>query len=192
MKIFSYLFEKVIVWSAAPRARYYLFAVSVAESIFFPVPVDAMLAPMVLVNKEARYQLALIATVGSVVGGVIGYLLGCFAFDWVSTFIIEGLGKEAAFATIQDWLARWGFWVVFLAGFSPLPYKIFTVGSGAFGIAFVPFVLASCLSRAARFYLVALLISLGGRNIEHFLKRHIDRLGWAMVAVVVVYISFAR
>lgn len=188
MKIFSPLYAWTMRWSRHPRAPWVLGGLSFAESSFFPIPPDVMLAPMSLANPRRAWWFALITTVASVAGGVLGYFIGLFAFEMVAPLLSEGRYLEG-YLLAQEWFARWGFWAVLLAGFSPIPYKVFTIAAGVAAMALLPFVLASLIGRGARFFLVAMLMALGGERMEAMLNRYVDRLGWATVALVVVGVA---
>ncbi len=185
MKLFSSLYRRAMVWSRHPHAPWYLGGVSFAESSFFPIPPDVMLAPMALANPKRWWWLALITTLASVAGGVAGYLIGYFALDAILPWLQESR-YWPAYQTAVDWFGKWGFWAVFVAGFSPIPYKVFTIAAGALSMALLPFVLASIIGRGLRFFLVAGLMAWGGAKMEEALHRYIDRLGWATVALVVL------
>ncbi len=185
MKLFSYLYDKVMVWAAHPRSPYYLSALSFAESSFFPIPPDAMLAPMVLAQRSRAWFYASITTIASALGGVFGYLIGYFAFDAIAPLIQE-THYWAHYETAVAWFAEWGVWVVFIAGFSPIPYKIFTLTAGAVSMAFLPFLLCSVIGRGLRFFMVAGLIYWGGERMEKALRAYIDRIGWAVVIIAAV------
>jgi len=151
----------------------------------FPIPPDVMLVPMTLAQPRRGWSYAALCTAASVAGGVLGYLLGRFGFDLVQPWI-ERAGHAATFAQVQGLYDRWGFWIVLLAGFSPIPYKVFTIASGVMAMAFPAFLLGSVVGRGGRFFLVAGLIVLGGERMERALRRHVETLGWLLVAVVVV------
>jgi len=185
MKLFSPLYRRAMVWSRHPDAPWYLGGVSFAESSFFPIPPDVMLAPMALANPKRWWWLALLTTLTSVAGGVAGYLIGYFALDAILPWLQESR-YWPAYQTAVDWFGKWGFWAVFVAGFSPIPYKVFTIAAGALSMALLPFVLASVIGRGLRFFLVAGLMAWGGAKMEEALHRYIDRLGWATVALVVL------
>ncbi|WP_028996049.1 YqaA family protein [Azonexus hydrophilus] len=185
MKLFSPLYRRAMDWSRHPRAPWYLGGLSFAESSFFPVPPDVMLAPMALANPPRWWRLALITTLASVLGGLAGYLIGYFALDAIQPWLQESR-YWPAYQTAVEWFGKWGFWAVFVAGFSPIPYKVFTIAAGALSMALLPFTLASIVGRGLRFFLVAGLMAWGGARMEEALHRYIDRLGWAVVLVVVI------
>ena len=165
------------------KASYYLFVLSVAESSFFPIPPDVMLAPMCLAKPEKVWRFAFIATIGSVLGGILGYLIGKFSFEYIGPFI-ESFGYMSAYQNSVNWFYDWGFWAILIAGFSPIPYKVFTIAAGVLNMAFLPFVIGSIIGRGSRFYLVAFLVKLFGTRIDFILKKYIDRIGWALVILI--------
>lgn len=188
MKIFGGLYDRVLSWSAHPHARWYLGGLSFAESSFFPIPPDVMLAPMCLARPDRALSLAALTTVTSVLGGVAGYAIGYFSLEAAEP-LLRDLGYWPAYLTARDWFADWGVLAVLIAGFSPVPYKIFTISAGAAAMAFPGFVIASLFGRGARFFLVAGLIALGGERFASGLRRRIDTLGWLFVAVCVVAVG---
>src|SRR5690606_19368443 len=129
MKIFSPLYARAMQWSRHPKAPWYLAILSFFESVFFPVPPDVMLAPMCLANPRRAWWLALLTTLASVVGGFFGYLIGYFAIDAVMPWLKES-AYWPAYSTATQWFADYGFWAIFIAGFSPIPYKVFTIAAG--------------------------------------------------------------
>ncbi|MFK8030560.1 MAG: YqaA family protein [Gammaproteobacteria bacterium] len=181
---FAWLYDKVLLWSVHPKAPWFLAGVSFSESSFFPVPPDVMLAPMTLAQPNRWVRLALITTLASVAGGILGYLIGAFSIDQIKP-VLESHGYMDKFEKAEDWFATYGFWAVFIAGFSPIPYKVFTIAAGATGMLFPVFVAASAVGRGARFFLVAGLVRLGGAPFEARIRQHINVLGvLAIVAVV--------
>ncbi len=185
MRLFSRLYDLAIRWAAHRHAPRYLCALSFAESSFFPIPPDVMLAPMVVAKRAQAWRYALMTTVASVLGGLFGYLIGALAID-LAAELIQQAGLQAKYLQVQAWFSEWGFWAVFLAGFSPIPYKLFTIAAGAGGMALLPFVLASTIGRGARFFLVASLIWSGGPRFEPILRRYIDYFGWLVVLLAIV------
>jgi len=186
LKIFSRLYDWVLGWAKHPRASRYLAALSFAESSFFPIPPDVMLAPMALGRRDRAWWFAFITTVWSVLGGALGYLIGMFLFDVLAQPLISFYDASEAFATAQDKFKAHGVWIVFIAGFTPIPYKIFTISAGLASMAFFPFVVASLIGRGARFFLVSALIYFGGERFESGLRRYVDLIGWLVIALIVV------
>ncbi|MCG8432563.1 MAG: DedA family protein [Gammaproteobacteria bacterium] len=185
MRFFSKLYDRVMRWVAHPHAQWYLGGLSFAESSFFPIPPDVMLAPMTLARPAKGWYFALLTTVTSVAGGILGYFIGFFAIEIIEPYI-QQFGYVESYHRAQAWFEEWGFWAIFLAGFSPIPYKIFTITAGALTMPFLPFTIASFIGRGARFFLVSALIIWGGEKVEEHLRRHIDLLGWLTVLLAVI------
>jgi len=196
-------------WAVHRHAQWYLAGLSFAESSFFPVPPDVMLAPMSLANTDKAWRFATITTIASVVGGIVGYLIGYVFYDLIKPLlenidtvdvaaIREVVKSEAVASWIYNgsylhyfqsaikWMEEWGIWVVFVAGFSPIPYKVFTITAGALSMPFAPFVIASFFGRGTRFYLVAGFMRWGGEKMEHKLREYINAIGWITVALLVI------
>lgn len=188
--LFGRLYDMVLRWAAHRRAPWLLGAMSFAESSFFPIPPDVMLAPMVLARPRQAWVLAAITTVMSVLGGLFGYLIGYFALELVLP-LLERLDYMHHYELAHAWFERWGFWVMLVAGFSPIPYKLFTVAAGAVVLNPLVFVLASLAGRGGRFFLVAGLLAWGGPRLEPWLRTYIERIGWATVALLVVGVAVA-
>jgi len=197
MKIFKPLYERALRWSAHPHAERYLAGLSFIEAIIFPVAPEIMLAPMVLAKPQHWVRCATISVVCSVLGALVGYALGHYAFDLVRPLLAE-LGwlpridelvtELRRDASLHPWSA---FWTLVLAGFLPVPLKIFTWASGIVGVPLPAFVASMIVGRGKRVYLLAGLIRLGGKRAEEALHRWIEPIGWAAVALVVaVFIYF--
>ena len=186
MKLFTPLYDLCLVWAQHRHADKYLAGLSFSESVIFPIPPDVMLAPMALAQPQRAWWYAFVTTLASVLGGITGYVLGYFAFDsLIAPLIIElGYGDKLALAT--DWFQAYGVWVVFIAGFSPIPYKVFTITAGMLQMAFIPFVIASAIGRGARFFLVAGLMYWGGAKMESKLRQYVEFLGWGVILLCVV------
>ncbi|MCB2263081.1 MAG: DedA family protein [Candidatus Thiosymbion ectosymbiont of Robbea hypermnestra] len=186
MRIFSLLYDRVMVWSRHRHASWYLGGLSFAESSFFPIPPDVMLAPMSMAQPPKAWWFAALTTITSVLGGLLGYLIGHFAFELIAPLVMEGGRYAEPFADAKTWFREWGVWAIFIAGFSPIPYKIFTISAGVLHMALVPFLIASAVGRGARFFLVAALMSWGGERMENSLRVYVDRIGWITVLLIVL------
>ncbi|QGT79100.1 DedA family protein [Guyparkeria halophila] len=188
MRLFGPLYDRVLAWSAHRRGPALLGALSFAESSFFPIPPDVMLMPMALARPRCWWGFALIATLGSVLGGVLGYLIGFWAIEAIEPWLADSHYAEG-FDRARDWFAEWGFWAVLVAGFSPIPYKVFTIAAGALTMNPLGFVVASFVGRGSRFFLVSGLVAWAGPRIAPTLRRYIEWLGWLFVAVLLVAIG---
>ncbi len=180
MRLFSALYARVMRWAAHPRAPWYLAALSFSESSFFPVPPDVMLAPMALAQPDRAWHFATLTLVASVLGGLLGYFIGYTAFTLIEPLLHEA-GYWELYLRAHDWFQRWGFWAVFIAAFTPIPYKMFTIAAGVIAMALLPFVIASLIGRGARFFLVTALMVWGGARMQRMLLDYVDRIGWTVV-----------
>lgn len=186
MALFGKMYERVMSWARHPKASYYLGATSFAESSFFPIPVDVLLAPMTLARRDKAWFYAGLATVTSVAGAVLGYYIGIALFTQVAEPIIAFYHFEHRYAQVTELFEQYGIWIIFIAGFSPIPYKVFTIAAGVAHMPLLPFILTSLVARGARFYLVAWLVYIGGDKIEDVLQKRIEQIGWAVVVLIVV------
>jgi membrane protein YqaA with SNARE-associated domain len=187
--MFENIYHRVMQFSRRKSAPYYLSLLSFVESFILPFPPpDVMLAPMALAKPERAMRFASLTLFFSVLGGLVGYAIGAFLFDQAEPYIIEW-GYQARFETVIAWFDAWGFWAVLVAGFSPVPYKIFTIAAGVLNLAIIPFVLASIIGRGARFFLLAWCLAKFGPAIEPRLVRYIEYIGWAIVAALVLVIG---
>ena len=185
MKIFSSLYDRALGWSRHPHAPRYLAGVSFTESVVFPIPPDVLLAPMVLATPERWLRWASLTTLASVLGGLLGYLLGSLAFEAVLPWLIRA-GYDNEFAAAQQWFGQYGFWAIFIAGLTPIPYKVFTIAAGATQMALPTFIIGSIVGRGARFFLVAALVRFGGAPIEQHIRRYVDLIGWVVLAILLL------
>ncbi len=188
MKLFTGMYDWVMTKVQHRHAPRFLAALSFSESVFFPIPPDVMLAPMALAKGHKAWRYAMITTLASIIGGALGYCLGALLFDPVVVPLIEKFGYQDKFSMVEQWFENYGVWVVFIAGFSPIPYKVFTISAGLLSMAFWPFMLASAVGRGMRFYLVAGLMLWGGKPMEQKLRQYVEVLGWlVVVAAIALY-----
>ncbi len=180
------LYDGTMRLAGHPHAAWMLAAVAFAESVFFPVPVEALLLPMVLAAPERAWRYAAIGTAASVAGGIAGYGAGAFLFETLGRPMLDFYGYGEAFAEAQALYNEHGGLIVFTAAFSPIPYKVFTVASGVAGTDFGTFILASALGRGLRFFVIATLLWRFGAPIRAFIER---RLGPLTVAFVVLLVA---
>ncbi len=185
MRLFGPMYDRVLAWSAHRHAERYLGILSFAESSFFPIPPDVMLAPMCLADRGRAWRFATLTTIASLAGGIAGYAIGYFSLEAIEPWL-HGMGYWPAFLKGRQWFDEWGIWAVFVAGFSPIPYKIFTISAGAAALNLPGFVIASLIGRGARFFLVAGLIVAGGERMASALPKYVERIGWAVVLLAIV------
>jgi len=179
------LYDRTLALAAHRHAERWLAAAAFAESSFFPIPPDALLMPMVLARPERAWAIAGICTVMSVLGGLFGYAIGYFLFETVGRAVIDFYDYGEAFADFQKLFDEWGLWVVAIAGFTPMPYKVATIASGVAKFDLWAFVLASLVTRGARFYLVAGLLKVFGPPLRGFIERYLALLTTVFALLIV-------
>jgi len=167
------LYDKVIALSESRQALPALAAVSFAESSFFPVPPDVILVPMALAKPEKARLYALVCTLASVAGGILGYFIGAFLYDTLGKWLISLYGYGEGVETFRAAYAEWGSWIILIKGMTPIPYKIVTITSGFAGYDFFMFVLLSFITRGARFFLEAELLRIYGEPIREFIEKRL-------------------
>jgi membrane protein YqaA with SNARE-associated domain len=183
--MFLRLYDRVITLAAHRRAPAFLSVLSFTESSFFPVPPDVMLIPMCLARPAKSWLYATLCTLFSVLGGMAGYLIGKLAFTWIEPWLMSSHYADT-FTGAVNAFETWGFWYILLAGFTPIPYKIFTISAGVVGMPFLAFIGGSVIGRGGRFFLVASLIRLGGEKLATQMRRYIDLIGWLMIILAVI------
>ena len=162
-----------------------LFGVSFVESSIFPIPPDVMLIPMVLANPRKAWTFALVCTLGSVIGGFVGYAIGYFVFESVGAFLIQLYGHGDQVARAQAWYQKYGGWIVAAKGLTPFPFKVITITSGLAHLDFLVFAVASVVSRAPRFFLVAGLLRLYGEPIRTFIEKRLTLVTMLFLVLLV-------
>ena len=180
------LYDWVMALSAHRNAVWALAAVSFIESSVFPIPPDVLLIPMVLAARSKAWRIALVCTVSSVVGGMLGYAIGFYAFEALGKPLLELYGYVDKFAEFRATYNEWGAWAVFIAGITPFPYKVITIVSGLTALDIWIFVVASILARGLRFYIVAGLLWWYGEPIRVFIEK---RLGLLTVLFCVLLVG---
>lgn len=189
MRFFSPIYDKVLHWSQHRHAPIYLACLSFIEAAFFPIPPDVMLAPMSLAKPQKAWWFATVTTLFSVLGGLFGYLLGMFFISLVEPTIIK-FGYLDTYHQVQLWFQHWGFFALFCSGMTPIPYKLFTIASGAVAMPLIPFVFGSLIGRGLRFFLVSGLMLWGGDKMKNTLRNCIDWFGWAFILLVMIALLF--
>jgi membrane protein YqaA with SNARE-associated domain len=167
------------------RAPQALFGVSFIESSFFPIPPDVMLIPMVLADRLKAWSYATVATVGSVIGGVFGYAIGYFLYEAFALPILHLYGKAEGLDVYRQWFNEWGVWILIIKGMTPFPYKVLTITAGITHMPLIPFMLASVVARAMRFYLVAGLLYAFGEPIRKFIEKRLSLVTTVFVVLLV-------
>jgi len=195
LKLLRKLYDWVLHWAETPYGSVALFLLAFAESSFFPIPPDALLIALVLGSSKKAFRFASICLAGSVSGAILGYAIGHYLwwtpsneFTNIALFFFNNIPgfTETAFFDIQKLYNEYDFWIIFTAGFTPLPYKVITISSGAFNINVVMFLVASIISRGARFFLVSYLIWKFGPSIKAFIDKYFN---WVAIAFTVLLIG---
>jgi len=179
-------YQWVLSWAEHPKAAWALFCVALIEASIFPIPPDLLLIALALGRMDLSFRFAAICTLGSVVGALIGYAIGMFLLATVAIPIIEFYHLTAQFENVKALFGEWGIWLVLIAGFSPIPFKLITITAGALGMSLPLFLLAALLSRGARFYLVSAILYWGGDSVRTFVERYFEWLTVAVTVCVVV------
>lgn len=185
MNLFSGLLKGTMNWAEKPNARYYLGAVSCAESAFFPIPPDVLLIPMALARPDAAWRLAWLATWTAVIGSILGYAIGYLAIELLLPYF-EQWGYQETYLKAKGFFAEYGILAVLIGSFTPIPFKLFTISAGAMDVALVPFILIAFIGRAKRFYLVAAIMKYGGVRALPIMQKYADAIGWTFVALTLL------
>ncbi len=180
------LYDWTLSLAAGPHAPHALSAVAFVESSVFPLPPDLLLIPMCVSKRNRAWFYAALCTVASVLGGLLGYLIGAVLFEEVAKPILEFYGYMEKFDQFEQIFHDWGWWFVFIAGLTPFPYKVITIASGVFALNIPVFVVASIVSRGIRFFVVAGLLYLFGPTIRDFIEK---RLGLMFTVFVVLLLG---
>ena len=179
------MYDWTMSFAGRPNARWALAGVSFAESSFFLVPPDVLLIPMVLAKRSKAWEIAAICTIASVVGGILGYAIGAFLYDTVGVWLINLYGLHEKVAAFRQYYAEWGIWIILIAGFTPIPYKVFTIASGLAGYDLLLFIIFSAIGRGGRFFLVSGLLYHYGEPIRAFIDKRLELLTVSVTAIAV-------
>ncbi|MBU1713921.1 MAG: DedA family protein [Proteobacteria bacterium] len=182
------MYDWVIRWAETPYGDWALFVIAFSESSFFPIPPDILLIALGIAIPKKSFRYALLCSVGSVLGGCFGYLIGWQFMAGFGDKIINLYGFGDKYSYIQDLFIKYDAWAIGIAGFTPIPYKIFTIAAGAFKIDFIIFLIASAISRSARFFAVGGLIYYFGPMIQGFINRYFNIL--AVVFTILLVAGF--
>ncbi len=183
------LYDWIIHFADTKHGSTALFCLSFAESSFFPVPPDVLLAPLTLGAPKKWLRFALACSIASVLGGILGYYIGMFLWSMIGQWVYVHLGSvgltEANFTKFQGWYEQYDFWIVFTCGFTPLPYKVCTISAGVARISFSGFLIASTVSRSARFFIVAGLMGWKGEKIRPLVEKYFNLLSLAFAVLLI-------
>ena len=183
--MFKSLYLRLVALAESPRAVPALAAVAFAESSFFPIPPDVLLAPMALAQPRRAWSFALVATIASVLGGMLGYAIGALLYDTVGQWLVDLYGYGAKMEALRLTYAQWGWLVILIKGATPIPYKLVTITSGLLGYNFPLFVALSILTRGARFFLVAGALQWFGEPLREAMERNFAAVLGGFAALVV-------
>ena len=186
MSPFRSLYDWTHRQAEGPYAALVLFAVAFAESSFFPIPPDVLLLPLALADRERAYRFALICTVGSVLGALLGYAIGSLLYESVGQWIIHTYHMQDAFQRFHDQFNKWGVWIILGKGLTPIPFKLVTIASGVARLPLVPFVLACIATRGVRFFVVAWLLRRFGEPIRAFVEKYLTWVALGLLLVIVL------
>ena len=180
------LYDWTMAQATHPRALWILAFVAFVESSVFPIPPDVLMIPMILARPKQAWLIALVALVASVAGGILGYVIGAFAFDQIGAPVLAAMGKGAAMEAFNTRFNDFGFWPVLIAGLTPFPYKVITIMSGWTGLPLGTFIVTSIIARGVRFFLVAALLYRFGAPVRDFIEQ---RLGLVFIVFVVLLLG---
>jgi len=179
------LYDWVLHWAETPYGTWALFLLAFCESSFFPIPPDVLLIALAVAIPKKSFKYALVCSAGSVLGGCLGYLIGWQFMAGIGEKIIAFYGLTRKIEYIKDLYINYDAWAIGIAGFTPIPYKVFTISAGAFNINFPVFIIASTISRSARFFLVGSLIYIFGPRIQTFIDKYFNILAVAFTVLLV-------
>ena len=183
--MFKNLYQWTLALAESPRAIYALAAIAFAESSFFPIPPDVILVPMSLARPKQAWTYALVCTIASVLGGMLGYAIGALLYDTVGVWLISLYGYESKAESLKVFYNTWGAWVILLKGLTPIPFKLVTIVSGLLKYNFPLFVLLCLITRGARFFILAVLMQYFGEPIKKLLEKY---FGWFLLAIAVTIV----
>ena len=190
MRPFHTLYNKILDWSSSRFAIFWLSLISFLESSILPYPIqDLLLASMSLKNRPRAYYFATICTVSSVLGAIAGYFIGVYAINFIMP-MLDKLNYLPELYSAEQLFNNYGVLIILIAGFSPIPYKLFTISAGMMSMPLLPFVAFSIIARGARYFLISLLVRKFGKKTDAWLNKYIDRLGYLLIIVVALGIWY--
>ena len=190
MRPFHTLYNKILDWSSSRFAILWLSLISFLESSILPYPIqDLLLASMSLKNRSKAYYFATICTISSVLGAIAGYFIGVYAINFIMP-MLDKLNYLPELYSAEQLFNNYGVLIILIAGFSPIPYKLFTISAGMMSMPLLPFVAFSIIARGARYFLISLLVRKFGKKTDAWLNKYIDRLGYLLIIVVALGIWY--
>lgn len=194
MKTLRRLYDWVLSWAETRYGLPALFVLAFAEASFFPIPPDVLLIALALAAPRRAYRFALVASCGSVLGGVFGYAIGWGFWGSVEPYFYQYVPGVSAdgFLQVRELFERYDFWTVFIAGFTPIPYKVFTISAGVFQISFPVFILASFIGRSLRFFLVAAMFYFFGRQARDLIEKYFNLFSILLVIAIIAVVFLVK
>ena len=192
MRPFHFVYSKILDWSASRFAILWLSLISFLESSILPIPLqDLLLASMVLKKRSKAFYFATICTVASVIGAIVGYYIGVYAINLIMP-MLNKFNYIPELYTAEKYFNTYGIWIILIAGFSPIPYKLFTITAGMMAMPIIPFVVFSLIARGARYFLISYLVRKLGKMADTWLNKYIDWLGYLLIIIIVFLLLYAH
>jgi membrane protein YqaA with SNARE-associated domain len=188
MNFFTNIYDYIIKLAEKKNVTRYLYGLSFIESFIFPIPPDVLLAPIALTRKYNWILIAFNTTLFSVLGGLVGYVIGSYLHD---LSILNSFIHKNTFFEVKNLFNQHGFIIIILAGFTPLPFKAFTITAGYMSIQLIPFIIASFIGRAIRFFIVAVIFHYFGKSLANKLKKYFEYIG-ILITIMIIYIIYAE
>ena len=185
------LYDWVLRLAGSPSALPVMGVIAFAESSFFPIPPDVMLVPMVLANRRKAFTIATVCTIGSVLGGLLGYAIGYYFFETLGAWVVKTYGLQSGLEKFRQGFDQYGIWIILIKGLTPIPYKLVTIASGAAHFDLFTFVWASIVTRGIRFFAVSALLWKFGEPIRAFIEKRLTLVTWLfLIALVGGFVAF--
>ena len=192
MRPFHFIYSKILDWSASRFAILWLSLISFLESSILPLPLqDLLLASMALKKRSKAFYFAAICTVASVLGAIVGYYIGVYAINLIMP-MLNKFNYIPELYTAEKYFNTYGVWIILIAGFSPIPYKLFTITAGMMAMPIIPFVVFSLIARGARYFLISYLVRKLGKMADTWLNKYIDWLGYLLIIIIVFLLLYAH
>ena len=192
MRPFHFIYSKILDWSASRFAILWLSLISFLESSILPLPLqDLLLASMALKKRSKAFYFATICTVASVIGAIVGYYIGVYAINLIMP-MLNKFNYIPELYTAEKYFNTYGVWIILIAGFSPIPYKLFTITAGMMAMPIIPFVVFSLIARGARYFLISYLVRKLGKMADTWLNKYIDWLGYLLIIIIVFLLLYAH